>query len=1009
MDKYEYNLKLEEIKKLIDKQDYKNAADIADTVEWKRVRNVRTLCMISEIYEANDRLEDAKEILLRAFARSSGSRTILYRLVEISVKMKEFDEAVEYYGDFINAAPNDNSRYILKYKIYKGRGSSVEDQIAILEEYKEREYTEKWAYELAKLYSKAGIAEKCIETCDDLVLWFHSGPYVVKALELKQKYAQLSTEQQAIYDRRFEAAIEKEEAVEAAVPQIEKVIAQKLPSSEEEALTQNIIMQTERELAHEVSHHAATTSAARNINDDWGFEAGNVSSGYEPEKPDAPGQARYDTVELQAELAKSMRELVSDIKKTPDHDPEKLRSLNIESLDEETAAAKVPTEEQNIEEIIAPKVEAAEGNLNGAKAAVERMKKAAPTTIKPLEKVEMPENLKAEAASAGTAAKVSRPVQDEYETNETSEADYMYEKPLSDPEDVSQAAESEEEEGPEFEEKQITGQLSIDDLLMSMGSEGDEAFDDDEEPEDQETGDDEAEDDGYGEDDEYEDEQYSEDDEYENEEYSDDGEYEDGRYSEDDEYEDEQYSDEEGYEDGGYGDAGEYEDNQYGDGDEYEDEQYGDDSEYEDSQYSEDEYEDEQYGEDGGYEDSQYGDDDTYEDSRAAGVYQDDAAEEPQAPAHSSVTQQTVDLSKDIDILKNASLHPPKENRADMMNTMDLTAAVQEAIRQVSSQDQEGDDAYQDDEYAADSDQAGYEDEDIQDDYTSYTAEEKSQEEEREEDHVWNTSGKTSREEAYKSVMPRQRGLTGAQRYLFSYFAAVQGMEPQILEALDEVIMKVRQDKTSRSGNLIITGMQGSGRTTLAMKFAKAVSHEKGEKAARIAKIYAEDLNKKDIPSTVAKIAGGFLIIEEAGDLEDETVRQLSKAMEFRTDGLVIIMEDERRYLKEMMADNPEFAEKFTAELTVPVFTNDELVTFGKMYANDLDYRIDEVAILALYNKIGDCQTAEQPVTILDVKEIVDDAIKRSERFGLRKLLMILTHKRYDEEDRIILFEKDFK
>ena len=977
MDKYEYNLKLEEIKKLIDKQDYKNAADIADTIEWKRVRNVRTLCMVSEIFEANDRLEDAREILLRAFARSSGSRTILYRLVEISVKMKEFDEAVEYYGDFINAAPNDNSRYILKYKIYKGRGSSIEDQIAILEEYKEREYTEKWAYELAKLYSKAGIADKCIETCDDLVLWFHSGPYVIKALELKQKYAQLTTEQQAIYDRRFETAMEKEEAVEAAVPQIEKVIAQKLPSSEEEALTQNIIMQTERELAHEVSHHAAA-SASRNIDDDWGFEAGTASSGYAPEKPNAPGQARYDTVELQAELAKSMRELVSDIKKTPDHDPEKLRSLNIESLEEETAAAKVPTEEENIEEIIAPKVEAAEGSLNGAKEAVERMKKAAPTTIKPLEKVEMPENLKSQTAPAEDVGTDEKPVQDEYGINETSEEDYMFEKPPADPEEGSQTPEPEEEAGPEFEEEQITGQLSIDDVLMSMGSQDDESGADDEE---------------YSQDD-YEDAEYGED-EYEDEQYSDD-EYEDAEYGED-EYEDEQYSDDE-YDDAEYGED-EYEDAEYSE-DEYEDEQYSDD-EYDDAEYGEDEYEDEQYSEDD-YEDAEYGEED-YGDSEYSGEdgYEDGSAGQSLGyTGQSPVTQQTVDLSKDIDILKNASLHPPKENRADMMNTMDLSAAVQEAIRQVSSQEQEGHKDSVEEESPAYHGQDGYEDE--------YTQDE-SQEDEPEQDRVWNTSGTTSTQEAYKSVMPRQRGLTGAQRYLFSYFAAVQGMEPQILEALDEVLTKVRQDKTSRSGNLVITGMQGSGRTTLAMKFAKAVSHEKGEKAARIAKIYAEDLNKKDIPSTVAKIAGGFLIIEEAGDLEDETVRQLSKAMEFRTDGLVIILEDERRYLKEMMADNPEFAEKFTAELTVPVFTNDELVTFGKMYANDLDYRIDEVAILALYNKIGDCQSAEQPVTILDVKEIVDNAIKRSERFGLRKLMMILTHKRYDEEDRIILFEKDFK
>lgn len=918
VDKYEYNLKLEEIKKLIDKQDYKGAAEIADSIEWKRVRNVRTLCMVSEIYEANDRLEDAKAILQRAYARSSTSRTILYRLVEIAVKMKEFDEAVEYYGEFINAAPNDNSRYILKYKIYKGRGSSIEDQIAILEEYKEREYTEKWAYELAKLYSKANKAEECIETCDDLVLWFHSGPYVIKALELKQKYAQLTKEQQTIYDRRYEAAIEKEEAVEAAVPQIEKVIAQKMPSSEEEALTQNIIMQTERELAQEVSQHAATVNVTKSMDEDWELpesssqDISGSGSGYEPEKPDAPGKAKYDTIELQAELARSMRELVSDIKRSPDHDPEKLRSLNIEDVIQEAAGETAAAREERREDFnlgFTPDLE-----LEG-KESVNQEKKGSsrkgdmPETDDTAEYAAEDEFL-AETEQAAKKESFSE-AKSELAVKKGSFAEAETDGETGVSADTEESSEMDAEQEPEFEEEQITGQLSIDDVLMSMGS--DEEIDGQEPEEDFDFD------------------------------------------SEEDDFSEEQ-----------------------------------DDIEGTVSE----------------------------EDQEGPEGFEEEEETEPEVP-----TGATIDLSKDVDLLKRISLQkgfrkvpvsekapvqkfqePAEKDQVPAQRAQEPIEKAQAPVQRAYQPVQKGQELIAESQKPAQKEQ-----ERIQ---------EKQQKEEdkkggfagtKPKETVWNVGKPTSREEAYKSVMPKRRDLTRSQRYLFSYFSTVQGMVPQIAEALEEVIEKVRQDKTSRSGNLIITGMEGSGRTSLAVKFAKAVSKEKGEKSARIARIYAEDLNQKDIPSTVAKIAGGFLIIEEAGDLQDETVSQLSKAMEFRTDALVVILEDERKYLKEMMADNPEFAEKFTAELTVPVFTNDELVTFGKIYANDLDYCIDEMATLALYNKISERQSAEQPVTILDVKEIVDAAVKRSERFGLRKLLMIITHKRYDSEDRIILFEKDFK
>ena len=251
--------------------------------------------------------------------------------------------------------------------------------------------------------------------------------------------------------------------------------------------------------------------------------------------------------------------------------------------------------------------------------------------------------------------------------------------------------------------------------------------------------------------------------------------------------------------------------------------------------------------------------------------------------------------------------------------------------------------------------------------------------------------------------------LTKDERYILSYFSGIQGIGESVAAALAGAKKKIAMDKTSKSGNMVITGLPGSGRTTLGVRIAKALSLEKKESSARVAKIYADDLNKKDIAATVAKIAGGTLIIEEAGDLEDEVVRQLSKAMEFRTDGLIIILEDEKRLLKPLFDRHPDFAEKFTSEVSVPIFTNDELVSFGKTYAYDEDYKIDDMATLALYNRIGELQSPERPVTVIDVKDIVDRAIRRSERVSLRKLGKILSHKRYDEEDRIILYEKDFK
>ena len=297
MDKYEYSLKLEEINRLVENDNYEDAARIADTVDWKRVRNVRTLCMVSEIYEANGRLEDSKAVLMRAYRRSQMGRMILYRLTEVAIKMKEFDEAIEYYSEFVDIAPNDNSRYVLKYKIYRGRGSKIQDQIAILEDYKEKEYTEKWAYELANLYYKAGEYEKCVEECDDLVLWFRQGKYVIRALELKRKLAPLSAEQQMIYDHRNEHVPNKAELVEAVVPGLEKVITESMPTSEEEAITDNIITEAQRELAQAVAQH---TAEVQEEVQETAVPAGSRMDTEEKEEPETVSQEPvFDVEDLQ--------------------------------------------------------------------------------------------------------------------------------------------------------------------------------------------------------------------------------------------------------------------------------------------------------------------------------------------------------------------------------------------------------------------------------------------------------------------------------------------------------------------------------------------------------------------------------------------------------------------------------------------------------------------------------------------------------------------------------------
>lgn len=868
LDKYEYSLKLDEIKKLVTSGNYEEAVKVADTVEWKRVRNTRTLCMVSEIYEANDRLEDSKEILLRAYRRSQTTRTILFRLTEVAIKMKEFDEAVEYYSEFVNAAPNDTSRYILKYEIYKGRGSSLEDQISILEEYKEAEYTEQWGYELAKLYYQAGEKQKCIESCDDLVLWFRQGKYVIKALELKRSLTDLTPVQQAIYDHRDEMMPIKER-VEAAVPELEKIIVDKMPSNETDAITENIISETQKELAQAVSQHtaAAEQEVLEPVQDQsWRYTTGGttrvmptdaVKETLQQENTTATPDTAFDAQQLQKELAESMREIISGIHPA-ETEAEIVEPKNDMSFFKDRAAdVSVEQPKESIDDILVSMSGADEAASTAEQEEPEKEIPEMPVMpeqpVEPVKTVAENPNLRPQMQNSGTAAsgfaaleaqaaKMRAEAQQAAGLNEqlaaragvdrdkeekvkmAEQQPLRTEKPVSQPKaemPVQQPVMKAQPQAPvngagQPTERQTQPQLNVGQPMQGQAS----------------------------------------------------------------------------------------------------------------------------------------------QQANVGQPVQGMAPQQPnggrpmqgQAPQQPNVGQPVQGMAPQPAAM-NGQPQPPRQNNVNQ---------AQGVIRM---------------------ERAGR-----------------------------NAEQAAARQNPYQQAAYRpHQSLTLSQQQMFSYFSTIQGLQEQIASALNESLIKVQKDKTSRSGNLVITGDPGSGRTTLGIRFAKALCQGRGSSAARVAKIYAEDFNKKDIPSTVAKIAGGTLIIEEAGDLAEESIAQLSKAMEFRTDGLLVILEDEKSYLKELFDKNPTFAEKFTSEISIPIMTNDELVTFGKIYAYDEDYRIDDSATVALYNRISEMQTPEHPVCIADVRDIVDDAIQRSERTGIRKLGRILSHKRYDEDDRVILYEKDFK
>ena len=787
MDKNEYNLKLEEIEKYANQDNYSEAALAADTVDWKRVRNARTLCMVSEIYEADNRYEDSKALLLRAYRRSPVGRTILYRLVEVTIHLKQFDEAIEYYSEYVQAAPHDNSRYILKYKIYKGRGSSLEEQIDILKEYLDQEYSEKWAYELAKLYQQADRIQECLATCDDLVLWFHSGKYVTKALELKRRYAPLTPKQQEIYDHRFD--IQEEENNETVLGQEKQMV-----DTQEDTMAEEIMADAQKEIAQCLSE--GINSGEKNGE----MEEVTESQPEEEEMPlddpvedaKAPVEQlnKYNTRDLQTEMVKSMREIVANVGRRGE-EPEE---------DELAADAVI---EQSKEDQINPQQSGDQG-----------------IWLQRPPKVEIPKQ-----------------------------------EPLGE-----------------------AGKLSIDDILLSMGEKGNqirEAAARMSQGKTQATGVISA----------------------------------------------------------------------------------------------------------------------VEEAAMNLGVQPPKAQDEEAASADVEIAADETPIAKeqeDVDIATAKTRRISWDELAQIKASRNMEPVNSNS--EIASLDLEN---LQSEEEQPETEGTGAEQEAF-----------KPEAEEQEVPQPEAPEAEAEQPEAaeQETYSPRLR-IKDYQRGMFAGFVGIQNMEEQIASAILQAGQK-GEDRTSRTGNILIFGAHGCGKTTIATGIAKAIAQDRGSQFVKMAKIYAADFNRKDVAATIAKIAGGTLVIEEAGDLEDAVVDQLTTAMEFRTDGLIIILEDEQKYIHDLLMRHPRFTMKFTSQIYIPVFTIDELVGFGQIYAADMDYVLSESASRALYDRIGKVSAQGDAVSITNVIELVNRAIAKSNKFFRR---LSAGKKRYDENNCIILQEKDFK
>ena len=1107
MDKYEYKQLSERMIELMQNEEYGEAKEIADSIDWRRVRNAMMLANVSDIYEKTGEYQKSYDILQIAYHRAEGSRKVLYRLSSLALKTGNVDEAIDFYDEFVQLAPKDPNRHILRYQILRAQRAPLEQQIEALEEFKKAEYIEEWAFELAKLYQEAGMTAECLEECDDLILWFSEGKYVYKAMELKMQYKPLTPSQQEKYNRRFE----KNGGETEEIPDLETYVAEnKEPEDHlDEAATEH---------AEAVSEEPVEDIPESIGQQDTGKEESSEKPVRKPEKKKIGDTMRLDealeqllhrkpevsAAEDEEPDISDLESVIGDIESVVDLDmvnqisqekhtgdvPIGMKELIPGEVSEEAADKKerIPVEittditeddaeELNLEDLVAEELpeeveeaEPVEEEAEPVEEEAEEVEEAEPVEEE-AEEVEEAEPVEEEAEEVEEAEPVeetqtgtieeelqkiadAEPAEPEEEIFDMEEAeDFLEDSPAEDWEDDTESFEEADAEELSFEEilsdwdseeaealledaeeevydesveetyEEEPDEDEAEDILEDAEEEPIEESAEDvveadaeeiyeEEPEDEVTEDtpilspdiqrliDEIEGavpaeeslpeekeiekaleephenmgevteslrlDDLPEEDEdlFEDEDFleSEDEEDEYESYEDDD-------SEEDEYE--SYEDDDSEED-------EYESYEDDDSEEDEYESYeDDDSEDEYTSYDEDEYEDEIY-------DDEYEDDDEayYEESDDDELADDEEFyyEDEEEPDEEPDEEDAPDFEDEFKVDPKHSEEPDDREIPDEDDGIDIMSATTPLSRKETAK------------LIATGKTSPLPLDEISDALSMDTG--------------FVVHGRYDLET--QSGIGTRAGLTEEQKKLFSYFVPVRGMSEQLVDVLEQDKNCTNRKGTSKTGNLLIIGDKGNGKTVLAVDVVKAIQKQREIRQGKVAIVTGESLNKKKIGDIFDKLYGGALIIEKAGKMNEKTVAKLNRAMERDTGELLIVLEEQRKPLDRLLSSNREFRRKFTSRLEVPIFINDELVTFGQTYAQENGYKIDEMGILALYSCIDSLQREDHSVTVAEVKEVMDKAIAHSQKASAKKLVKRVFGRNTDSSDRIILSERDF-
>ena len=983
-----------------EQKSYQKAMSIADTIDWRKVKNTAMLSTVSEIYENAGELGKARDTLFIAYDKAPSSRKVVYRLGIISLKLGHFDEAADCYEEFVKLAPKDPNQYILRYKILKAQKAPVKEQIEALEDFKHSEYVEKWAYELARLYAEAGMTSECLDECDDLILWFSEGTYVYQAMELKMKYKPLTPLQQEKYDHRNDGigrkdsskrkpSFRKSKERPAPNPRIADKVRKDVHVTDSidlpdlpEPMTRTHASEPEAESQPKTrirsTSDISTTISGASLSDALKAGVAVASGAVAPESASDDSQmtGKMKIEEILANWEATQRENAKILEKSQE-EAEKEKALREKKKEEEEVlGATKPILSDDIRKLM-------EQLENGEEPKITDEDAEDFVDDEEDEATESPEDSSKEASDTDEEEPEENDFEEIVDSEEDDESDAVYDE----------EAEYEDEDDSEYDDDE------------EYEDEDDSEYDDDEEYEDED-------DSEYDDDEKYEDEddsEYDDEEEYEDEddsEYDDDEEYEDeddSEYDDDEEYEDEddsEYDDDEEYEDeddSEYDDDEEYEDeddSEYDDDEEYEDE---DDSEYDDDEEYEDE-DDSEYDDDEEYEDeddSEYDDEEEYEDEDEDDYQIDDELDE--------------DHKEDFDFEKESTLdindHDSDEDDGDFA---DLDSFEDE-------EELDSSDDYLDLEF--DEKPAPEPKKETSKSAPTPDIDEVLEIEEPSEDEITERMGKFDTgfvvqgryDLSATSEIGLKLGLTEEQKQLFSYFVPIRGVSEQLVEILDNDKRCRNRYGTSRTGNILILGRKGSGKTVLAVDIVKAIQKQRRLKQGKVAIVTGDSLNKKDIGSIIDKLNGGALIIEKASKMNDRTIRELNDMMDEQTGELLFLLEDQKKPLERMFASHREFKRKFTSRLELPVFINDELVTFGQTYAKENGYRIDEMGILALYSRIDMMQREDHAVTVAEVKEIMDEAISHSQKANVKHLVKRVFGRSTDNSDHIILKEDDFK